>query len=86
MTENAIPNSKDFNSSELDDIVSVATKLPASEKAKLVQKLLGTDGMTVIFGNGLTTAQVVIQIQSMEKLDLSSIMEALSDRIASDAK
>jgi len=55
------------NLQQLSELMTLAKSLPPDDKAQLIKELLGTSGMAVIFGNGLSTAEIVTQIQTMEE-------------------
>jgi len=61
--------------------------LSIEEKAELVQRLLGDQsGLSVVLGNAPLHSWVIMQINRMSRNELSDVLKAITDRIASERK
>ena len=60
--------------SRIEDILPLAEKLSVEEKAQLVKKLLGTEGLSVVLGNNQISGSIIVQINTMRNEDLSDIL------------
>lgn len=71
--------------SRIEDVLPLVEKLPVEEKAQLVKKLLGTEGLSVVLGNNQLTGSIIVQINTMGKEDLSEILKAIALKIEKQA-
>jgi hypothetical protein len=70
----------------LDDLKRVVDQLPVNDRAALTKHLLGENsGVTVVVGNHQLSGNIVIQINSMDKDALSSVLAAIAVRISEEA-
>jgi len=68
----------------LDEVLKQAKALSAQDRTQLIKELQRDREMSVIFGNVLTITQILIQIKTMAKADISRILRAIADRLASE--
>lgn len=70
-----------FKETSLSDVLPLIEKLPVEEKAQLVKKLLGTEGLSVVLGNNQLSGSIIVQINTMGNEDLSDILRAIATKI-----
>lgn len=70
-----------FKETALSDVLPLVEKLSVEEKAQLVKKLLGTEGLSVVLGNNHLSGSIAVQINMMGNKDLSDILTAIATKI-----
>ena len=69
---------------ESDQIYEAIQSLPVSEKAELVNRLLGSSGLSVVLGNNHSSGNLIVQINTMESTQLAELVRAVAGRIEED--
>jgi ABC-type uncharacterized transport system permease subunit len=67
----------------LKGLLEATDQLSVEEKAELVKHLVKSGSLSVVLGNQHLSAQVVIQINTMDREGLADILQAVADRISS---
>ncbi len=75
-------NQDSVKTPELNRLKNESSKLDPSGKAELIKHLLGQDkSLQVVFGNSSITAATVYQINITNDADVSTLINAVADRM-----
>ncbi|KAM3107279.1 hypothetical protein [Phormidesmis sp. 146-33] len=66
----------------LESLLEATDQLSVDEKAELVKHLIKSGNLSVVLGNQHLSAQVVIQINTVDREGLADILQAVADRIS----
>ncbi len=71
----------------LDEIFQLAESLSVEDKAKLIELLLGKQsGLNVVLGRNHLSGQIVELINVVSQDELSEILKAIANRLATEGK
>lgn len=69
-----------------DKLFELCDHLSPDKKAQLVKRLLGDQGIQVVFGNSQLHADTICQINLSDKEQMAGILKVIAERIVREEK